>query len=238
MRWCRSAGDHGDPQEHTGGRSGSDVRVSNEPYAGHRQKLTKTSAALRDGGMIFGNPYEFAILVEVIPKWSDDTYKNGMFHFFIDGKMFPDEVVASTLDVDLSQLLNWNSLASLPENYEIFHLDKAKAFDVMWRLAYPDLDEDSESAADVRSSLVYKASTTNIDDCGMKVFCVRWNNECRIVGARTAKSVKGDDDKYFWVDFSEIEVFETFVGISYVEEILGKVREFAELNLGFRKTGN
>lgn len=195
MRLCRSAVDRGDPQEHTCGRSGSDVRVSNEPYAGHRQKLTKTSAALRDGGMIFGNPYEFAILVEAVTEWSLNSYRNGLFHFFIDGKMFPDNVEISSLGADLCELLNSSALLTPSENSEIFHLDKLEAFSVMRRLTNPDFDEILESSDLLSNSYLYHASIAHIDDRRMKVFCVRYGDECRILGAKTAELVERDDGR-------------------------------------------
>lgn len=186
--------------------------------------------------MIFGDPYKFSILAEVVPEWSDSTYKNGMFHFFVDGKMFPDEIVTATLGVDLPHLLGDSALVTLPENYEIFHLNKSDAFSFMWRLTYPDFDADAEGSEFVNNSYLYRASTPNIDDWSMTVFCVRNNDECRILGAKTAELVRGEDGINTWVDISKIEIYEAFVSVSYVEDIVRKIRAYSESLFGGNKT--
>ena len=82
--------------------------------------------------MIFGNPYEFAVLIEYVPEWSTETFRYGLFHFMLDGKMFPDELVTSTLDVDLRDFLGYSALVSPPENCEIFKMSKEEAFNLMF----------------------------------------------------------------------------------------------------------
>lgn len=120
--------------------------------------------------MNFGNPYEFSIWAEVFPEWGNNYFKNGLSHFFIDWKMFPDEIDTATLGVDLPHLLDGSALVTLPENYEISHLNKLNAFIFMLRLTYPDFDVEAEGSELVKNSYLYRAPTPNIDDWGMTFF--------------------------------------------------------------------
>ncbi|WP_081089620.1 immunity 42 family protein [Achromobacter xylosoxidans] len=184
--------------------------------------------------MIFGNPYEFAVLIEYVPEWSTETFRHGLFHFMLDGKMFPEELVTSTLGVDLRDFLEDSALVSLPENCEIFNMSKEDAFNLMLGLAYPDYRDDIDDPNDFDNFYLYQASTTNIQDSGSYVFCVRCDDIVRIVGAKKQRLLPGPDDRNFWEMIPNPEVVEVFMSVDAVKEIVRKVREY---DLATRKKG-
>ncbi|MDC6164367.1 immunity 42 family protein [Achromobacter xylosoxidans] len=184
--------------------------------------------------MIFGNPYEFAVLIEYVPEWSTETFRYGLFHFMLDGKMFPEELVTSTLGVDLRDFLEDSALVSLPENCEIFNMGKEDAFNLMLGLAYPDYRDDIDDPNDFDNFYLYQASTTNIQDSGSYVFCVRCDDIVRIVGAKKQRLLPGPDDRNFWEMIPNPEVVEVFMSVDAVKEIVRKVREY---DLATRKKG-
>lgn len=185
--------------------------------------------------MIFGNPYEFAVLIEYVPEWSNKTYMNGLFHFLLDGKMFPEEPENSSLGVDLLDFLrSGNALVSLPENFEIFNMSKEAAFNLMLGLAYPDYRDDIDDPNDFDNFYLYQASTTNIQDSGSYVFCVRCDDVVRMVGAKKQRQQLGPDGRYFWEIIPNPEVVEVFMSVDAVKEIVRKVREY---DLATRKKG-
>lgn len=184
--------------------------------------------------MIFGDPYEFAVLIEIVPEWSDETYRNGLFHFIIDGKMFPEEPTNSSLGVDLRAFLKSSALVSLPENCEIFNMNKEDAFNLMLGLAYPDYRDDVENPEDFDNCYLYEASTPNIQDPGSYFFCVRCNDAVRIIGAKKNRLQPGPDGGNFWERIPNPEVVEVFMSVDAVKEIVRKVREY---DLATRKKG-
>lgn len=184
--------------------------------------------------MIFGNPYEFAVLIEYVPEWSNETDRYGLFHFMLDGKMFPEALTTSTLDVDIFFFLNHNALVSLPENCEIFNMSKEDAFNLMLGLAYPDYRDDIDDPNDFDNFYLYKASTPNIEDPGSYVFCVTCGDIARIIGAKKNRLQLGLDGENFWDRIPNPEVVEVFMSVDAVKEIVRKVREY---DLSTRKKG-
>ncbi|WP_118988236.1 immunity 42 family protein, partial [Photorhabdus sp. CRCIA-P01] len=134
--------------------------------------------------MIFGDPYRFAVLIQHLPEWSDDTYKNGLFHFCIDGFFFPEEIRTSTLWVDVLSLKdNTNALFSFQENKVLFEKGTKDAFNFMLGMISPELIGQDEPE-NFEQSYQYQASTENINDAGFIVFAVSHGDMVRILGAK------------------------------------------------------
>ncbi|MBX7276949.1 immunity 42 family protein [Pseudomonas sp. ERGC3:05] len=90
--------------------------------------------------MIFGDPHNFAILVQYLPEWGDSLSKNGVFHFCVDGYFFPEEINSSTLWVDICSLLDSaNPLCFFQEDKDIFEKDARSAFVHMLGMVSPEL---------------------------------------------------------------------------------------------------
>lgn len=185
--------------------------------------------------MVFGDPYRFAILMEYIPEWSDSTFRNGLFHFFIDGEMFPEIIATATLGVDVGFLDAENSLVSFPENREIFEAKAEIAFNYMLGLISPELvDEDADIPDDFENSYLYRAATENIFDAGCHVFCVAYGDEARIIGAKIRQSVKNDETgRWSWVAVPKIEYKEIYLEKIEIEKIVKDAVNYYETNFPF-----
>ena len=77
--------------------------------------------------MIVGDPYKFAIVREEIKEWNiDNTFSNGVLLFFIDGAIFPKEIITVSLNCELRPLKD--KLKQLCTNQELFDAPKEVAF--------------------------------------------------------------------------------------------------------------
>jgi hypothetical protein len=45
--------------------------------------------------MIFGNPFKFAVQVDLVHAWSTSTYKNGSFSIYLNGLRLGDEFASN-----------------------------------------------------------------------------------------------------------------------------------------------
>ena len=55
--------------------------------------------------MVIGNPYNIAVFYEEIKDWNENSeFTNGVLLLFIDGNIFPNEILNVTLGFDLKQL--------------------------------------------------------------------------------------------------------------------------------------
>ncbi len=86
--------------------------------------------------MIFGNPCDFAIYIDVVEEWSFPDSPEGMFAYIIKGEFLPLNITerSCTLGcyiVDLYRTIEWHKKTSV-ENAEYFHLPPD--------IAYPKLD--------------------------------------------------------------------------------------------------
>ena len=59
--------------------------------------------------MILGNPYKFAFLIERIPEWEVDFWKNGIMFVIINDDIYPKKVRTTTFNSELPDILNANS---------------------------------------------------------------------------------------------------------------------------------
>ncbi|PQQ30505.1 hypothetical protein C6H68_26025, partial [Photorhabdus luminescens] len=54
-------------------------------------------------------------------------YRNGLFHFCIDGKLYPNSAKVATLGGDILCLSDGNALALPVENNNIFNMEKKRS---------------------------------------------------------------------------------------------------------------
>lgn len=118
--------------------------------------------------MIFDNPYHFAIWKEFVPQQSE-SYKNGLFHFIINGNLYPDDIRTSTLSSDLNEITdNDCALISQPQNNEIFNLPTEIAFKCLFDLTYPESSEKDEYPEQIFD---YCITSSNVSSRGGCFFC-------------------------------------------------------------------
>lgn len=155
---------------------------------------------------VFGNPINFALIVKDIKIWSDGAnYKNGLFHFVVDQKIFPRRARVATLSADLGCLSVGNALLDCPENEAISDFDAEGAFRGLLNgmLPYILMDED-DIPDDFETDYTYQASTGNLEDEGCLVFAVAVGSRLRILAAEVERY--SHCDRYYIRDVSEVWV--------------------------------
>lgn len=176
--------------------------------------------------MIYGDPNKFAILMDVVPDWTlDNSYKNGLFHFIIDGKFFPDSAGVATLSGDISCLSEDNALLSPPEDNALFNMDKSLAFPFMLKVMLPALLEpDSDIPDDFETDYKYQASTYNLEDESCYVFAVGSEGKIRILGAKTSYLSGNSQDGYEWKNYDDLNVYEAILLKEDIYKIVNDVK--------------
>ena len=120
--------------------------------------------------MIFGNPYQFAILVEPIPEWSDQTFINGLTFYIVDGLMLPFHengyVCNTTINSDLFEFKNHlTAWKNNPQNYEIFTMPKEEAFEQLLLKIWPnEVEENIDIPENFTESYEYYLTPTMMQD--------------------------------------------------------------------------
>ena len=115
--------------------------------------------------MIIGNPDKFAILANVVKEWSDSYWRNGIFFFCIDGKLFPKEPYNVTFNSEVWRLKErlQEILTNPSINESLFKMEKEKAFTEICKITFPenwDIDNDYQ----------YYISPTTFGDFGYLTF--------------------------------------------------------------------
>jgi len=172
--------------------------------------------------MIFGDPYRFAIWVELIPEWSQ-THKNGFFYFFVNGSMYPDDIRTSTLSVDFNDVIDErNALISLPYDDCFFKASANEAFQTIFKLAYPEPSQDDEYPEQVFD---YFASPTIINDSGAHFFAIANEDSVRIIGGKISNLVDADDHRV-WEDIRDPKIEDVVIHKNELNEILNGLRGY------------
>lgn len=177
--------------------------------------------------MIFGDPYRFAIIIENIPEWSNDSFKNGLFHFCIDGYFFPDELKTSTLWADISSLIDRsNALISYPENKKLFNMNISDAFRVMLGMISPEAIG-FEEASNFNQNYCYQASTENINDSGFIVFAVSNNDMIKILGAKYNELKEDNKGDRYWQYIEKPDIRQIIISKKELAIIINEVKRYS-----------
>lgn len=59
--------------------------------------------------MLLGNPYKFAFLIERIPNWEKDIWKNGIMFVIINDDIYPKNVRTTTFNSEMPEILDSDS---------------------------------------------------------------------------------------------------------------------------------
>ncbi|BBH12823.1 immunity 42 family protein [Chromobacterium haemolyticum] len=176
--------------------------------------------------MIFGDPYKFAVLIQCIPEWCDDAYKNGVFHFCIDGKFFPDVIGASTIFVDAYSLIDDSSpLIEFQENKGLFELDVEAAFRELLAMISPDFNGGHESDF-FEQNLQYKISTENIEEHGFIAFAVGCKSSVRVMCAKCYELKNDEKGQGYWGVVDCLNITEAVVDKAELVSMMTSVKEY------------
>ncbi|WP_145557819.1 immunity 42 family protein [Yersinia aldovae] len=181
--------------------------------------------------MIFGDPNKFAILMDYVPLWSSEGgYKNGLFHFIVDGEFFPNYASVATLSGDISCLSDDNALITVPENEYLFKADKLDSFSKIMNAMLPNLlNPDAEVSDDFEEDYRYQASTYNLENDTCYVFSVGFMGKVRILAAKVSYLDGNDTEGYEWRNYNKLEVHEVILSKDEVHHIVSEVKEKYEL---------
>lgn len=70
--------------------------------------------------MIHGDPYEFAIWFDVLEKYANKNFREGVFHIFIDGNLFPSHAYAMPVNYQIAEIVgNFNRAGKSPINFSL-----------------------------------------------------------------------------------------------------------------------
>ncbi len=126
--------------------------------------------------MTLGNPYKFAVLVDTIKDWNiDDTFCNGLLLFFVDGCLYPNEIITATLRCEVEPLIQ--KLANPAVDKRLYGLSAQQAFSEIYRISFPD-------NIDVASDNRFDISPPSLSDHGYFLFSVSDGTSIRILASK------------------------------------------------------
>ncbi|MBO4458224.1 MAG: hypothetical protein J5802_10935 [Butyrivibrio sp.] len=147
--------------------------------------------------MVIGDPYDIAVIFEYIKEWNGDSvFTNGILAFSMDGILFPSEALNAMLLRELKELSA--KLESIPQNDEVYGLEKGMCFEKIYDMIYPD-DWDQDGKAE------YNISPTSFLDDDYLIFAVGSGDKVRLLYAKTeydfsqSRSNWNDADIHEWV---------------------------------------
>lgn len=177
--------------------------------------------------MVFGDPNKFAILIDYVPLWNIDSgFKNGLFHFIVEGEMFPSSASVATLGGDVGCLSDDNALITTPEDENLFKMNRLDAFSSMMRAMLPGLlDPNVDVPDDFETDYRYQASTYNLENDSCYVFSVGFMDEIRILAAKVSYLDGNDNDGYEWKNYDVFKVYDVILTKKEVHHIVSQVKE-------------
>ena len=157
--------------------------------------------------MLFGTPDKFAFLIERVPEWESSSFINGIMYVYLNGKMYPDTLRTTTLNVDLHYLFNSTMPDFKPKvNADLYRLSTSDLFEKLCEITFPD-------DYNIDNDYSYQIPLNEIQDSGYYFFAVAFENKIRIlVGKRQDEDIIFQD--------------ETALTISEFENIRSKLFEY------------
>ena len=148
--------------------------------------------------MIVGDPYKFAIGKAEIRAWNvDDAFSNGVLLFFVDGAIFPKEIVTAALNCEVRPLKE--RLGRLSAGRTLFAAPKEDAFRELYGLTYP---QDIEMDNDYRFDL----TPPSLADHGCYVFELANGGQARILAAELTYNRQESRHELSHIQVSEAEL--------------------------------
>lgn len=160
--------------------------------------------------MIIGNPDTFAIFIHPIKEWCSESISNGILFISIDGKLFPNEIYNSTLDVDYIYLKE--SLMNIPIDESLYNMKKDKAFKTIYNIVYPSIFDDTDS--DYRFDLTMQSTNDN-----NRIFAVSNGKSIRIMASKL--TYNSGEAKHI---LANANISETFISIDEMNDIISKLK--------------
>lgn len=176
--------------------------------------------------MIFGDPYELAFVVEVVPEWSTADFSNGVMFVLVNGITFPKVLCNSTIVSDTEAILGRKryspALSTYKDNERIFSMDAKEAFFEMFNLTTAGaLEPESDDDIYIENDYSYNATPTGLSDLGCYIFAVGQGDEIRIIAGQFTSRLQ------FISRNSPLELSEIVIKKTCLKETLRKIDEFS-----------
>lgn len=123
--------------------------------------------------------------------------KNGFFYFFLNGSMYSNDIRTSFLFADYDDVIDSeNTLIAMPRDDEIFNTSTDKAFEYLYKMAYPQPTPEDEYPDGICK---FNASPTIILESGAYTFAVSKKNFVRILDGKVSELVD-HGERLVWQD--------------------------------------
>lgn len=163
--------------------------------------------------MIIGEPYNFAIIFDIVDRWNkDENFKNGILFFSINDTVFPKQFNVITLSTELRKV--YGALQNIAENKGIFSMKKEDAFKSIFRITYP---ENFDTDNDYR----YIISPDEINDSGNYIFALSDGENIRILASSLEYDI--ENSTYF---FDGINVIEGYIKEKELDDMLSTLKDW------------
>ncbi|WP_295158194.1 immunity 42 family protein [uncultured Ruminococcus sp.] len=154
--------------------------------------------------------YDFGFILERIPEWEDDSFKNGIMFLMINGAIYPKSARTTTFNCELPDLLSKKSAMISPVvDRELFRLDSETLFEKLADITY---GRERDALYDMR----YMIPFHEINDARFSVFIVSDGEEVRLLVGKDREvelildnEIKLNKEKYMKVINKLKEFYET-----------------------------
>lgn len=163
--------------------------------------------------MLLGNPYKFAIFMHTVKEWNiDEAFCNGVLLFFINGNIYPKEILTATLNCEIN-ILN-EKFKNIAFNEEIFYKEKEKAFKQIYNITFPE---------DISLNNDYQFDITplSFSDTNCYIFAVSNNIQVRILAAKL--EYVRENSRHI---LENAVIDETFISVHEMKEISNKLNKY------------
>lgn len=126
--------------------------------------------------MLFGNPDNFAFLIEKVPEWCGNGFVNGLLYVYVNGEIFPKKIYTTTLS-DLWSVFDY-AFVNPPKDERLYALPDDELFAELRQIRYPLYFTDDEDADnDYRYDIEYY----EIGDWRYHIFAVSNGKNVRVL---------------------------------------------------------
>lgn len=166
--------------------------------------------------MLIGNPYQFAVIVEIVKEWNQydiSPFYNGVLLICIDGKILPKRIGTATLGVDIPHFER--TLSNIATHDDLFYMDKEKAFVEVYKTTFPNW-KDIELGVD--EDYRYYVSPQSLSDSDCIMFAVGNGEQVRIMAAQL-KYIREESTH----DLNNMDISETFITNDELKKMISEL---------------
>lgn len=163
--------------------------------------------------MILGDPYKFAILSGIIDGWNNDSvFCNGLLLFFVNGDLYPKEIVTATLRCEIESLKQ--KLRNFTIDKRLYALPSQQAFAELYEITFPE-------NPDCNNEDCFNITPASLSDHNCFAFAVCDGVNVRILAGKLDYEMENARHK-----LQDITVSEAFVSVRELKLITSGLESF------------